>query len=233
MKMKAWMIVGAAICLAASSAVFAQERTFRTTAALEGVFQIPNPAATTTKVLFTEGFAGHDFVNLALGTALTTVRTNEVLALEINCGSTQASLVIFDRTKLSNIVTLATSTQITALTGQDNPSAPGPNHERFVIQMDVNNNNDLLGGFLTIAGRMYLNPTNGCPRALLVDTDRGSDRLFADAAVKNTDNPAEKDTRISGEAHLIGVADVIFTDGSTNTVLLPFGDLTMRRQLLP
>jgi hypothetical protein len=156
-----------------------------------------------------------------------------VLALEINCGSTQASLVIFDRTKSSNIVTIATSTQITALTGQDNPSAPGPNHERFVIQMDVNNNNDLLGGFLTVAGRMYLNPTNGCPRALLVDTDRGSDRLFADAAVKNTDNPAEKDTRISGEAHLIGVADVIFTDGSTNTVLLPFGDLTMRRQLLP
>jgi hypothetical protein len=233
MKTKAWITVGAAICVAASSAAFAQERTFRTTAALEGVFQIPNPKATADLVLFPEGFAGHDLVNLALGMPLTTVQSNNVLALEIDCGSTLASLVIFDKTTSSNIVTIASSTQITALTGQDNVSLPGPGHERFVIQMNINNNGGLLGGSLTIAGRMYLDPSNGCPEAVKVDTDRGLDRLFADGFVKNTDDPTVKDVLISGVGHLIGNADVIFPDGSTNTVLFPFGQLTMRRQLLP
>jgi hypothetical protein len=167
MKTKAWLAVAALVSLALSSAVRAEDRTFRTTAQIEGVFQIPNPAATNTAILFNEGFAGHDFVNLALGTALSTVRTNEVLALEIDCDSTQASLVIYDRTQKTNILAIATSTQLTALTGQDNPSAAGPNHERFVAQMTVGTNNFLVGGSLTVAGRMYLDPATGCPRAIL------------------------------------------------------------------
>ena len=233
MKTTAWMIVGAVASVALSSAVLAQDRTFRTTASIEGVFQIPNPAATNTAILFTEGFAGHDFVNLALGTALTTVRTNEVLALDIDCASSAASLVIFDRTQKTNILTIATSTQITALTGQDNPSAAGPNHERFVAQMTVGTNNFLVGGSLTVAGRMYLDPATGCPHAVLVDTDRASDKLFGDVAVKNTDDKTEKDKQISGEAHLIGVVNVFFSTGEVAPVLLPIGHLTMRRQLLP
>jgi len=65
-----------------------------------------------------------------------------------------------------------------------------------------------------------------------VDTDRLHDRGFGDAAVKDSDDKV-KDKLIAGEAHLIGVVNVIFQDGSTNTTLIPFGQLTMRRQLLP
>jgi hypothetical protein len=100
------------------------------------------------------------------------------------------------------------------------------------MRMAVNTNGFLVGGFLTVAGRVYLNPTNGCPRAVLVDTDKAHDRDFADAAVKDLDDKV-KDKEITGEAHLIGVANVIFEDGSTNVTLLPFGQMTLRRQLLP
>jgi hypothetical protein len=235
MKAKRWIVIGTVASAAAVLTVLAvpsATRTFRTTASVGSVFQIPNPLNTNVAALVNETFAGHDLVNLALGTALTTVRTNEVLALEIACGSGSADLVVFNRTLASNTVVIAKSSQITALTGQDNPSAAGPNHERFVIKMDVNTNNFLIGGFLTVAGRVFLD-TNGCPRAVLVDTDRRNDKGFADAVVKNLDDKTDKDKRISGEAHLIGVANIVFQDGSTNTVLLPFGQFTMRRQLLP
>ena len=236
MKAKRWIVIGTVASAAAVLTVLAAPgatRTFRTTASVGAVFQTPNPLNTNADVLGFDTFAGHDLVNLVLGTALTTVRTNEVLALEIACGSSSADLVVFDKHLASNTVVIAKSSHVTALTGQDNPSAAGPNHERFVIQMDVNTNNFLIGGFLTVAGRVFLTPSNGCPTAVLVDSDRGQDRHFADAAVKNLDSKLEKDKRLAGEAHLIGVVNVEFEDGSTNTVLLPFGQLTIRQQLLP
>ncbi len=237
MKAKQWIVIGVAISAVAVLTVLAvpiATRTFRTTASIGAVFQVPNPAATNTDLLAFDTFAGHDLVNLALGQALTTVQTNHVLALEINCDSTFARLVVFDTGLLSNVVDIAGSTNIYALTGQDNAAAAGPNHERFVMRMQVNTNGFVLGGFLTVSGRVYLDPTNGCPRALLVDSDRSHDRGFADAAIKNHDPDSKvKDRNITGEAHLIGVVNVIFEDGSTNVTLLPFGQLTMRRQLLP
>jgi hypothetical protein len=235
MKAKQWIAIGVtttAVAVLTALAVPVATRTFRTTASIGAVFQVPNPIATNTALLAFDTFAGHDLVNLALGEALTTVQTNHVLALEINCDSTFARLVVFDTGLLSNLVDIAGSTNIYALTGQDNASAPGPNHERFVMRMAVNTNGFLVGGFLTVSGRVFLNPTNGCPRALLVDSDRTRDKGLGDAAVKNTDDKV-KDKNIAGEAHLIGVANVIFQDGSTNVTLLPFGQLTMRRQLLP
>jgi hypothetical protein len=79
---------------------------------------------------------------------------------------------------------------------------------------------------------MYLDPTNGCPEVVKVDTDNKGDKLFCDASVSDTED--KKDKSISGEAHLIGVANVIDPEnGSTNTVMLPFGHITMRRELLP
>ena len=236
MKARQWIVIGvvtsAAAMLTALAGVPLSPRTFRTTAVVGAVFQVPNPIATNTSVLAFDTFQGHDLVSLSLGESLLPVPTNQVLALEINCSSSQASLVVFDKLLSSNIVTIATSTQITALTGQDNPTAAGPNHERFVMQMGVSTNGALVGGFLTVAGRAFLDPTTGCPRAVLVDTDRSHDRGFADAVVKDHDDKI-KDTLIAGEAHLIGVVNVIFQDGSTNTTLIPFGQLTMRRQLLP
>jgi len=238
MNAKRWIVVGiaaSAVAVFTALALPIPTRTFRTTASIGAVFQVPNPAATNTALLAFDTFAGHDLVNLAMGTALTTVRTNQVLAMEINCDSTFARLVVFDTGLLSNIVDIAGSTNIFALTGQDDAGAAGPNHERFVMRMEVNTNGFLVGGFMTVAGRVYLDPTNGCPRAVLIDTDRGHDKGLADAALKNLDDKV-KDKEIAGEAHLIGVVNAIFLEGGgvvTNTTLLPFGQLTMRRQLLP
>ena len=225
MKAKQWIAIGVAISAVAVLTALAlpvPTRTFRTTASVNAVLQVANPVATNTALLAFDTFAGHDLVNLALGEALSTVQSNRVLAMEINCDSTFARLVVFDTGLLSNIVDIAASTNIFALTGQDNASAPGPNHERFVMRMAINTNGFLVGGFLTVSGRVFLDPTNGCPRAVLVDSDRLHDRGLGDAAVRDTDDKV-KDKLISGEAHLIGVVNVIFAGGTTNEVLLPFG----------
>ena len=231
MKAQGWVRIGAAFVVMAF-AVSVNGGTFRDTAVVNAAFQVPNPVATNTDLLAFDTFAGHDLVNLALGESPTVVQTNRVLALEISCDSASAKLVVFDAALSSNILDIASSTNVYALTGQDSASSLGPNHERFVMRMGVNTNGFLVGGFLTVAGRIYLNPTNGCPRAVLVDIDRGHDRGFADAAVKDLDDKV-KDKEIAGEAHLIGVANVIFENGSTNVTLLPFGQMTLRRQLLP
>jgi hypothetical protein len=139
---------------------------------------------------------------------------------------------VYGQSQNSNLLTIAQSTSMTALTAQDNPDAAGPNHERFVIQMGINTNGFLVGGSFTIAGRLYLTPSNGCPAAVLVDTDKTHDKVCADASIKDLDVKVDKDKSISGEAHLIGVTDVIVLDGSTNTFLLPFGQFTMKRILL-
>ena len=235
MKVRRWITIGAVASAAAvltALAVPPATRTFRTTASVQAVFQVPNPVATNTALLAFDTFTGSDLVNLALGTNLTAVITNLTLALEIDCGSSQASLVVFDTILASNVLTIATSTHIDALTGQDNAAAAGPNHERYVMQMGVSTNGALVGGFLTVSGRLYLDPTNGCPRTVLVDTDRKHDRGFGDAALKDVGLKV-RDTVTAGDAHLIGVVNGIFVDGTTNTTLLPFGQLTERRQLLP
>lgn len=241
MKAKQWIAIGVAATAVAVLTAWAlpvPTRTFRTTASVNAVLQVPNPLATNTALLAFDTFAGHDLVNLALGQPLSTVQTNHLLAMEINCDSTFARLVVFDTGLLSNIVDIAGSTNIFALTGQDNASAPGPNHERFVMRMEVNTNGFLQGGFLTVAGRVFLDPTNGCPRTVLVDTDHSHDRGFGDASVKDKDQDSKvRDRNIDGNAHLIGVVNVILQGAggsiSTNVVLLPSGQLTMRRQLLP
>jgi hypothetical protein len=241
MNAKRWIMIGAmasaAVALTAWAIGVPATRTFRTTASVRAVFQVPNPLATNTALLAKDTFTGHDLVALALGTPLTTVLSNQVLALEIDCGTTEASLVVFDTVLSSNIVTIAASTHVDALTSQDDPGAVGPNRERFVIQMGVNTNGFLVGGFLTVAGRAYLNPTNGCPRTVLVDIDKKDDKIYADLAVKDTDEDAKvKDKAIAGQAHLIGVVNALFLEGGsivTNTTLLPFGQMTVKRQLLP
>lgn len=235
MKAKKWIVAGVIASTAAVLTTWAtieSSRTIRTTASITAVYQTPNPLATNTATLAVESLAGHDIVNLALGTALETARTNQLLAMDINCNSTEASLVIFDTVLSSNILTIAQSTSMTALTAQDNPDAAGPNHERFVIQMGINTNGFLVGGSLTVAGRIYLTPSNGCPAEVLINTDKAHDKVCADANIKDLDVKGVKDKHITGEAHLIGVTDVIVLDGSTNTFLLPFGQFTMKRILL-
>jgi hypothetical protein len=236
MNAKKWIVAGLIATTAAAMTALASstDETFRATGAVGVAFQIPDPfpPGATNLILFTQTFPDGEFVDLALGTNTTAVLTNEVLAFEIDCGSTTASFVVFDKATSSNVVTIATSSKITALTGQDSEDLAGPNHERFVIDMGINTNGFLVGGSLTVAGRMYLDPTNGCPEVVRVDTDSKDDKLFCDTAIKDTED--KKDKSISGEAHLIGIANVIDpSTGTTNTILLPFGHMTMRRELLP
>ena len=234
MKMHACLVVGAMILTATAPAILAQTRTFRTPASMEGVIQDADLAGKPTYNF--EGFIGRDLVNLALGTALGTPRSNEVLAIEFTCDSSSATLVVFDRATTNNLATIATSTSIDVVQQQDKDSAAFPNRERFVTRMDVatlgTSSNGLAGGFLTIAGRVYLNPTNGCPRSLLVDTDRGQDRVCGDpTAVKNTEDQ-DRTKQLAGRGHFIGVIDMI-TSAATNTVLVPDGHLSIERLLAP
>jgi hypothetical protein len=237
MKIQGWLAVTAVISIAASSTVFAQTRTFRTPASFEGVIQNTDVAGKPAYEF--EGFDGADLVNLALGTELGTTRTNEVLAIEFTCNSNTVSLVVFDKATSNNLAVVATSTQMSVVQQQDNDSTAFPNRERFAAEMDVaalgNETNGLVSGFIDIAGRVYLSPTNGCPRALLVDTDRKDDGKCGDPKLI-TDKLEKINGRdvalFGGRGHFHGSLDVISLS-KTNTVLIPDGALSIERLLAP
>jgi hypothetical protein len=243
MKIRACLRVIAGIILATSSAVWAQTNiTFRSPAGFEGVFQGEVGGKPAYEF---EHLIGADLVNLALGTDIGTLRTNEVLAFEVACDSSSAELVVFDKATKSNLVTIASSSRITVVQQQDNPAASFPDRERLATEMNVGavggSSNALISGFLDVAGRLYLNPTSGCPRTVLVDTDRKQDGLCGDSAVvtetadvtighgkiKITD-----DKEVGGRGHFHGALTAIIA-GQTNTVVVPTGSLSIDRQLAP
>jgi hypothetical protein len=237
MKMQGWLAIGAVISIAASSTVFAQTRTFRTPAAFEGVIQSTDVAGKPAYQF--EGFDGADLVNLALGTELGTTRTNEVLAIEFACDSSSVDLVVFDKATSNTLAVIASSSKISVVRQQDNDATAFPNRERFAAEMDVaslgNDTNGLVSGFLDIAGRVYLNPTNGCPRALLVDTDRKEDSACGDPTLvtDKLETIKGKDVALyAGRGHFHGSLDVI-SSSTTNTILVPEGELSIERLLAP
>jgi hypothetical protein len=236
MKTRACLTVSVAILAATGVVALADgaSRTFRTPAAMQGVIRDTDVGGKPAYDF--EGFAGHDLVNLALGTPLSTKRTNEVLAVQVECDNSAVALVVFDRAGSSNLATIATSTRIDVVQQQNDDTTAFPNRERFVTLMNVatlgSGSNGLAGGYLTVAGRIHLNPATGCPRAVRVDTDRRDDRRCGDPTeAKET---IEKDpTQLrAGRAHFIGVLDII-SEGNAHTVLVPVGTLTIRRQLSP
>lgn len=232
MNKKQFLAVVGVVVMTASCA-YAQEETFRTLAAGTGIYQT-NDAASKPVYGFLPVF-GHTLVAAALNLPLSTpftnsVLSNDVLALQIDCGATTGSLVVFDKTGSNIMTTLATSTSLDVVQQQSNDSHAKPNSERFVAQFAINPQNNILGGYLTIAGRLQLNPTNGCPRAIRVQVDR-FDHLFADTGQANLDDPDDKDILRAGLAHAVGVINVVFDDGTTNKVLLPLEQLSIRRQL--
>ncbi len=202
--------------------------TFRLLAYGIGISQGKNAASK--PVYDYQAIAGHDLVAAALGQPLGTVLTNRVLGLNIDCASSTASLVVFDKTSSNNIATIATSTSIDVVQQQDKDTNAFPNRERFVAQFAINPTNHLVGGFLTIAGRLQLDPTNGCPRAVRIQIDP-KDHWFADAEGRNLDDRRDHDILRAGLGHAIGVVDLVFNDGTTNTVLLPYVALSVRRPL--
>jgi hypothetical protein len=176
------------------------------------------------------GYDGSNLVALALGGNPT---SNQVFAMDIDCASSVAHLVVFDKSN-SNKTTIATSASIDTLIQQTKKSTI-TNEERFVALFNINPTNDLLGGFLTVAGRLHLT-TNGCPHSVLVSVDRDpEDSASDDRDVPNGEQDHKsKDVNLRqqrlGQAHFIGVLDAII-GGGTNTVLIPRGHMTFRHEL--
>lgn len=224
MKKQILFLVTAIAAVAGSAYADDPTETFRTLAGGTGIYQNydtnSKPIYGVTKVY------GHDLVAAAMGVQLGTV-TNPVLALVIDCGSTTASLVAWDKVTSNVDFTIATSTSLDVVQQQDRDTNAFPNRERFVAQFTVLTNGTLGGGYLTMAGRLSLNPTNGCPRAVKVEIDP-LDHVFYDFdGGKNLDDTTDKkDILRAGVGHFVGVVNV-----GTNKFLLPFEAVSIRRQL--
>jgi hypothetical protein len=159
----------------------------------------------------------------------------QVMAMTFACDLSSASLVVYDKSSSNVVATIGSSTAIDAVKQQD-PLQKAPNRAHFVsvVQLGQNGNltDGLAGGYFTVAGRVNLNTTTGCPQPVLVTLDRDPlDRVDDDIELPASDDPDSTPLVLrTGVAHLIGVVDVV-TDGGTNTVLVPYGGLSIRREL--
>jgi hypothetical protein len=181
-------------------------------------------------------FAGHNLVNLAMGRSVNDTNVpNQVMAMTFACDLSSANLVVYDKDTSNVVATIAASTTINSVEQQDVHES-GPNRAHFVavLQIGANGNptNGLIDGYFTVAGRVNLDPTNGCPQPVLVWLDRDPlDRLVDDVELPARDDPDSVPLTVrTGLAHLIGVVDAV-TDGNTNTILVPYGGLSIRRGL--
>lgn len=211
-------------------------KTFRTTGYFVGLTQGTN-AVTATPMYNNVSFAGHNLVNLAMGRNLTNTNfPHQVMAMTFACDLSSANLVVYDLATTDTVAVIAASVSVDAVYQQDPISRKGPNRAHFVAALQVspngNTTNGLAGGYFTVAGRINLNPTTGCPQPVLVVLDRDS----LDKVVDDIELPASLDpdtvplTMRTGLAHLIGVVDVV-TYGNNHTILVPYGGLSIRREL--
>ena len=184
MYMKRLLLIAAGIALVSS--VYAQDEIFRTLASGTGIYQGTNAASK--PVYVTEEIFGHDLVSAVLGVPLGTSLSNEVLALQIDCASTTASLVAFEKTNSTILATIAVCSNLSIVQQQDVDTTMFPNREHFVGQFAVTPGHNPLGGSLMIAGRLQLNPTNGCPQAIRLKVDP-LDHLFKDMDTTSSDDP--------------------------------------------
>lgn len=226
--MKRLLVFAAGIALASS--VYAQDEIFRTLAAGTGIYQSTNPV-TAKPAYGTQEFFGHSLVSAVLGMPQATVLSNEVLALQVDCGSTTASLVAWDTTSSTVLQTIAVCTNLSVVLQQDVATNQFPNREHFVGQFTVATTSNLLGGTLMIAGRLQLSPTNyECPRAIRFQVDK-LDPLFKDTDGTSPDDLKNRDILRAGVAHAVGTVNLVFDDHSTNQVLFPFIAMSIRHQL--
>ena len=237
MKNKRNILILLGLSLATITAIAASEtaKTFRTVGNFIGVSQGTNEVASNPE-FDSVNFVGRNLVNLAMGRGVTDTNVpNQVLAMTFDCDLSSASLVVYDRASSNVIATIAESTSMDSVKQQDANKA-GPNRARFVGQFKIDESggatNALLGGYLTIAGHVRLNPITGCPEPVLVGLDHDSlDRLVGDKEISGKLDPdSEKLVLRTGLAHLIGVIDAV-NNGNTNTILVPYGGLSIRREL--
>jgi hypothetical protein len=234
---KCIILAAAGVAVAAISARAISEvmKPFRTTGFFIGVTQGTDDVTSRPQYDRVD-LAGRNLVNIAMGRSPTDNSvSNQVLVMNFSCDLTEASLSVYDRSASNLVATIAQSTSIDSVKSQDT-NAAGPNRARFVGQFEIQSggsvSNSLLGGFLTIAGQLRLDPQTGCPEPVLVKLDRDS----LDTSVGNVEVSGKKDpdsaklTLRTGLAHLIGVVDAV-TNGKTNTILIPFGHLSIRRDV--
>lgn len=224
MKSKRWIflsLTGLAALLTTASALVAN-RTFRTAAQFYTFTQGKNTATT---------LAGQNLVNLAMGrTATSTAAPSQVLALTLPCDYRAADLVVYDQSTAQIVTILASA-------GDLNPIfqvvTNRGNQVRFLAQFQVNPRgtaaNGLVSGYLTVAGRIHANRTNGCPETVSIRLDHDRrDHAFGDQEVPRSIDPdTEKLTDRAGLAHCAGVIEAV-QDGVTNSLLIPFGFLSIR-----
>jgi hypothetical protein len=239
MKTKNQIMLGlaavAAVAIATYAASVAGTKTFRTTGHFVGVTQGTN-AVTGNPQYDNVDFAGHNLVNLAMGRDPNDkTEPNQVMAMTFACDLSSASLVVYDERTSNAVATIGASTTIDSVT-QEDAKQKGPNRAHFVAVLQIEPNgttaDGLLGGYFTVAGRLHLNPETGCPEPVLVSLDRDPlDRNDGDIELPSVDDPDSVPLTVrTGLAHLIGVVDVV-SNGGTNTVLVPYGGLSIRREL--
>jgi hypothetical protein len=209
--------------------------TLRTTGYFVSLTQGSN-AVTGDPIYENVSFAGHNLVNLAMGRDLTDTNfPHQVLAMTFECDMSAASLVVYDLAASNTVAVIASSSTIDAVYQQD-LNAAGPNRAHFVAMLlfgqNGNDTNGITGGYATVAGRVHLNPVTGCPQPVPVLLDRDS----LDKAVDDMELPESLDpdsvplTLRTGLAHLIGDLKAT-TDSNGHTILIPYGGLSIRREL--
>lgn len=226
MNVKKWIVLGVGSLIAAAASVWGGSSGFLTFGSAAYTIEVSQASDGGLPQYSFENAWGPDIAALALGTQPT---TNQVLAFAINCDSSEGLLVVYD-TVNSNIVTIAQTTSFDKVVDA-NLTTGTTNLERFVAIFDVQPIGNLAGGYLTVAGRLHLD-TNGCATAVLAAQDHDPlDKAMGDQDILKASPGNHKDiTQRSGQAHFMGVLDVI-SNGQTNTVLVPTGHLTLTGQL--
>jgi hypothetical protein len=238
MKTKKRILLGVACLAAAAITAYATgvgTVTLRTLGYFIGLTQGSDPLTGKPRYQNAD-FAGHNLVNLAMGRAVNDTNVpSQVMAMTFACDLSSADLVVYDEHTSNVVATIASSTVVNSVLQQDVHEI-GPNRAHFVATLQIGANggptNGLLGGYFTIAGRVNLDPTNGCPHPVLVWLDHDPlDRLVDDIELPARDDPDSVALTVrTGLAHLIGVVDAV-TDGDTNVILVPYGGLSIRREL--
>jgi len=226
---KKWIAASLAVGAIATLAVFAGPapvQVFRTTAGITALGQGSNSISGDPEYNFAI-LDGSNLCALALGED---PDSNQVFAMSINCESSQASLIVWDKSVSNAVATVATSTSFDTVVEQGLKSHH-VNNERFVAQFAVESGGKLAGGSLTVTGRLHLG-TNGCPASVLTALDVDpKDAIFCETDVANTDQDGKiKVAERAGRADFIGTLQVI-ESGSTNTWLVPLGHLSFRQVL--
>ncbi len=213
---------------------------FRTTAYLHGISQRPN---TTTPIIDFPPLAGHQIVNLALGRDVNDTNfPDQVMALALSCDLQSGNFVIYDRSNSNVVGLIASSTRLVSVhnvtTNDTRATATGKTNDlvRFGMNMDIqltgNATNGLLGGNLTVVGRIHVHPVTGCPLPGTLTLDK--DTLDKTFGIKPVPKKEDKDTVVltnrTGMANCMGLIDVV-GNGVTNTIIVPVGTIDIRYAL--